>query len=207
MTTARDSSATKARILQAVGKVLAETGFSGVGVNAIARAAQVDKVLLYRYFGGLPELLRAYAKQGSFWPTIREQIGQNLKDLASSSVAKLANKLLVGHLHALRQRTQTQEIMRWELHQRNELTDELARLREQQGMEILALLPPGDRAKQALDLPAMAAILHAGITYLVLRSKTADVYLGVDLKSEAGWTRIEAAVAHITEAILGKQER
>jgi AcrR family transcriptional regulator len=202
----RDSSATKERIVQAVGTLLAERGFSGIGVNAIARAAGVDKVLLYRYFGSLPELLRAYGKQGSFWPTIREQLG-DMKEIATGSLAKLAMKVLVGHLRWLRQRPQTQEIMRWELHERNELTDELARTREQQGMEILELLPPAAQAAHEVDLPAVAALIHAGITYLVLRSKTADVYLGVDLRSEAGWKRIEGAIARMTEAVLGRGKR
>lgn len=202
----RDSTATKERILQAVGTLLAERGFSGIGVNAIARAAGVDKVLLYRYFGSLPELLRAYGKQGSFWPTIREQLG-DMKEIATSPLARLALKVLVGHLRSLRQRPQTQEIMRWELQERNELTDELARTREQQGMEILELLPSATSAERKLDLPAIAALLHAGITYLVLRSKTADVYLGVDLQSEAGWKRIEGAVTRITEAVFGRGQR
>jgi AcrR family transcriptional regulator len=202
MPSAHDSDATKQRILEAVGTVLAQNGFSGFGVNAVARAAGVDKVLIYRYFGGLSELLRVYAKQGNFWPTIREQVGHDLRKIASTSLTKLAKTLLVGHLHSLRQRPQTQEIMRWELHERNELTDELARVREQQGVEIFELLPPLDRKTKALDLAAITAIIHAGITYLVLRAKTADVYLGVNLQSEDGWKRIETAVDQITDALL-----
>jgi hypothetical protein len=54
----RDRAATEERILAAVGQVLARDGFGAIGVNAIAREAGVDKVLIYRYFGGLPELLR-----------------------------------------------------------------------------------------------------------------------------------------------------
>ena len=54
----RDRAATEERILTAVGEVLARDGFAAIGVNAIAKQAGVDKVLIYRYFGGLPELLR-----------------------------------------------------------------------------------------------------------------------------------------------------
>ena len=39
---ARDKAETKARILAAVGKLLAESGFKSLGVNAIAREAGVD---------------------------------------------------------------------------------------------------------------------------------------------------------------------
>ena len=45
----RDKEETKARILAAVGKLLAASGFRQLGINAIAREAQVDKVLIYQY--------------------------------------------------------------------------------------------------------------------------------------------------------------
>ena len=40
---ARDKAETKARILAAVGKLLAESGFKSLGVNAIAREAGVER--------------------------------------------------------------------------------------------------------------------------------------------------------------------
>ena len=66
----RDKDQTKQKILQAVGKLLATGG--GLGVNVIAREAGVDKVLIYRYFGGLPELLRAFMTSGEFWPEFED---------------------------------------------------------------------------------------------------------------------------------------
>ena len=72
---ARDREATKARILGAVGVVLARDGFGAVGVNAIAKEAGVDKVLIYRYFGGLPELLREWGASGRFWPRVADLLG------------------------------------------------------------------------------------------------------------------------------------
>jgi len=48
--------------------VLARDGLVAVGINAIAKQAAVDKVLIYRYFGGLPELLRTWGASGRFWP-------------------------------------------------------------------------------------------------------------------------------------------
>ncbi len=53
----RDKEATKQRLIDAVGKILAERGFQNIGVNAIAKEAGVDKVLIYRYFDSLEGLL------------------------------------------------------------------------------------------------------------------------------------------------------
>lgn len=73
----RNREETTARILGAVGEVLARDGFGGIGINAIARQAGVDKVLIYRYFGGLPELLQAWGASGRFWPSVDELLGDD----------------------------------------------------------------------------------------------------------------------------------
>ncbi|HKZ16288.1 MAG TPA: TetR/AcrR family transcriptional regulator, partial [Geobacteraceae bacterium] len=56
----RDREATRTRLIQAVGALLARHGFTAIGVNAVAKEAGVDKVLIYRYFGGLPQLIAAF---------------------------------------------------------------------------------------------------------------------------------------------------
>lgn len=187
----RDVERTKVKLVVALGRVLSKQGFSRVGINAVARVAGVDKVLIYRYFGGLPQLLRAYATSGDFWPTMDELLGAPLESFASPLAAGVA--VLKAHLHGLRRRPITQELMRWELLERNQLTDELAKFREQQGKSLLRLLS-SRRKREEPDWVALGALLHAGITYLVLRSKTADVYMGLELKSESDWLRLERAI-------------
>jgi len=59
--------ATEKRLLEAVSKVIEEEGFTKIGINRIARQAQCDKVLIYRYFGGLDGLLVAWAKQYDYY--------------------------------------------------------------------------------------------------------------------------------------------
>ncbi len=195
----RDTEQTKKKIVEAVGKLLSQKGFGGIGINAIAREAGVDKVLIYRYFGGLPELLRQFASQGNFWPSLGELLGKPMERFGNLMEAGKA--ILLGHFRELRQRPTTQEIMRWELLERNELTDELARFREQQGMEILQQLPNGNPDDDR-DLAAMAAILHAGISYLVLRGKTADVYLGIELNTDEGAKRLTKAIEKLVETVF-----
>src|SRR5262245_61271359 len=65
------------RILDAVARLLPESGFDGLAINAIAREAGVDKVLIYRYFGGLPGLLEAFAQRGDYWPSAEELVGDD----------------------------------------------------------------------------------------------------------------------------------
>jgi AcrR family transcriptional regulator len=198
----RDAEKTRERILAAVGEVLAAEGFPGVGVNAIARAAGVDKVLIYRYFGGLPQLLEAYARTGDVWPSLDEIFQRASREVEGGEPSALATALFVAHLRALEERPLTQELMRWELLERNEVVEALARAREEQGLELLERIPASAQPPADVDLSAVIALVMSGLTYLLLRRKTADVYMGVRLDGPEGWARIERAVGRICRALF-----
>lgn len=190
----RNSQETRKKILAAVGELLARSGFREVGINAVAREAGVDKVLIYRYFGGLQSLLRAYAEEGDSWPSAEELLAA-VGGRGKRTDAEFAAAILIELGRAIRRRPITQEIMRWELLERNELTDALARYREEQAMRLVSLFRKETRA----DLQAIASLLGAGQTYLILRSKTADVYDGLQLNKDEEWSRIEDAIRWLTQ--------
>lgn len=198
---ARDKEQTKARILAAVGKVLAEEGFGQLGINAIAREAGVDKVLIYRYFGDLPSLLRTFAQEGNYWISGDELVADEAIAEASS-LADCMDRLLIRFLHDLKERPITQEIMRWELLEGNELTRELAKVREQTAMASLDFLEEKYSFPSDKDIPATVAILVAGMVYLVLRSKASSTFFGIDITSPDSWMRIEKAAASMIQATL-----
>ncbi len=200
MAAVRDRKQTSKRILKALGEVISKHGFTKVGINAVAKAAGVDKVLIYRYFGGLPELLKEYAQSTDFWPGLEDLLDCPADETRKLGLFELGKRAFLGHLRELRKRPLTQELMRWELLERNQLTDTLAEARERQGMELIASHP--DLAGTNTQVLGMIALVHAGLTYLVLRSKTADVYLGIDLSSEEGWKQIEQATESLTHALL-----
>jgi AcrR family transcriptional regulator len=185
----RNSQETRKRILKAVGRLLARSGFRDVGINSVAREAGVDKVLIYRYFGGLPDLLKAYAEGGDFWPSADELLGA-VPNRERHTPAELAASLLIEFGRALRRRPITQEIMRWELLENNQLTSALAHYREEQSMKLFALFRDIGHA----DSQSIGALLGAGQTYLLLRAKTADVYNGLVLKEDQDWKRVEEAI-------------
>jgi AcrR family transcriptional regulator len=193
---ARDRDATRGRLLQAASRLLARKGFGELGVNAVAREAGVDKVLVYRYFGGLPELLGALAERPEFWPVTAADPG------AAGDPESWGRAMLIGLFRGLRARPLTAEALRWELVERNQLTDRMAEARERTGLEALAHAPLDPALAARLDVPAVAALLSAGLIYLVLRSKTADAFLGVDLRGDEGAARIEGAAALLLHAAI-----
>jgi len=190
--TPRNRETTRARLIQAVGTLLAREGFTGLGVNAVAREAGVDKVLIYRYFGGMSELMASFGREGDFWPSIKELAGGDIEAFGQQSVNEQLSQLAKNFLTAIRKRPITQEILAWEMVERNDLTVELETIRENTTMNFFDMFFPS--TGNGPDIAAMGAIIGAGISYLVSRGRQIRFYNGVDLESEEGWKRLEDVI-------------
>ena len=190
----RDKEQTRKKILEATGRLLSQKGFRSLGANAIAKEAKISKVLIYRYYGGLPQLLKAFAEEGGFWPSATELLGGETNPRRIANSEQFSVTLLVNYLKELRRRKLTQEIMRWGLSEKNKLFRQLVEVREKQKTEIWGALPIDSSKYHEIDFGAATALLHAGITYMVLQAKTAEEYMGIDLHSNYGWRRLEKAI-------------
>lgn len=193
----RNRDATRERILAAVGTLLAREGFSSLGVNAVAREASVDKVLIYRYFGGIEALLDAWGREA----LAASASGAAAEDPPADAASRACAALL-GFARAAREHPQALEVMRWELAEDNALTRRLAELRESAGFADLERLGLDAARARQVDLPAVAAILSAGLLHLALRARTAPRWLGVPLRTRQGWARLERAAALLVREAL-----
>lgn len=197
----RNREETKERIIGAVGRVLADSGFQGLGVNAVAREAGVDKVLIYRYFGGMPELLRAFGLSEDFWPNLDELTGGDSEGLRAMPMARATATVLRNFARALRDRPLTREILAWETVERNGLTEVLETVREDSAMRLLQEFAP-EAEKSGVDVAAMTALIGAATMYLVVRSRHVQFFNTVDIRSEEGWRRLEDAITTICESCM-----
>ncbi|MCB2196205.1 MAG: TetR/AcrR family transcriptional regulator [Bacteroidetes bacterium] len=194
--TQRNKELSKQKLIEAVGNIIFREGFKGIGINAIAKEANLDKVLIYRYFGGLNGLLKAFAKQKDFYINISNRLHDEIEKVQKSELKSLIVEILITQLRELRKDRELQELMLWEMMEKNELTIAIAKEREEKGYELSSKL------KTKMDLTngetdAIMALLVSGIYYLVLRSKTVDMFNGVELNSEKGWQKIENAIKQI----------
>jgi AcrR family transcriptional regulator len=197
----RDRAATEERILAAVGEVLARDGFAAIGVNAIAREAGVDKVLIYRYFGGLPELLRSWGASGRFWPSVAELLGNDAQAVGALPLPERYALFFERFIDALRARPLTLEILAAEMIERNELTAILEAEREQWGAQAEALIG-GDDFRRLPHLRGLTLMLVAGVQYLMLRARRIRIFGGIDLRSDAGWTALKASLRGMAQQML-----
>jgi len=202
---ARDRQATEKKILNAVGNLLAGEGFQKFGINAVARKARVDKVLIYRYFGGMPDLLRAYAEAGTYWPTIEEVAGGDPERLRGKPLHETVATLLCNFARAIRKRPVTLEILAWETIERNELAKVLEKVREDFSKNLSRVFVGGQDVATG-ELATVVSLLTAGINYLAVRSRKVGRYGDVNIRSEEGWRRLESAILTICERCIGSRE-
>jgi len=196
--------ATRRRLVEAVGAILARDGFGKLGVNAIAAEAGADKVLIYRYFGGLPELLSVYAESTAFWPTVEELAGGSLEELSAMPLMKRWKHAIHQYLVQLRARPLTQEILAWELSERNEVTARLEDVRERRALVMIKAL--AHDVPESVDVAALTLLFGSAIHYLLLRARKIRIMNGIDLRTDAGWQRLEAAAVEMFTSILQKKK-
>ena len=196
----RDRLATRSKLIKAVGSILSRKGFTALGINAVAREAGVDKVLIYRYFGGIEQLMEAFAHESDFWPSVEELAGGDVEGYARLPLREKLSQLSANYTCAIKNRPLTLEIMAWEMVERNRLTIELEALRENTIMRFYETFFA--QHKVDVDLQALAAIVGAALSYLVTRARHIDLFNGINLKSPEGWDRIQSAIEVITAGIL-----
>ncbi len=207
---ARDRYATRAAILESATTLVAQHGVGGFGVNALAQAAGCDKVLIYRYFGGLDGVLEAVGAERAVWPKValearegEESLADALESLALEEWAALSSgALMLGASGA-------------EIEGDNPLARAVATQRRERHTEIVESLRQRYRVPPYVDLPALLEFLSAALTLFALRAGReageGDPAAGetvhsaqttVDPSTPAGWRRIEKTVAAVTRALL-----
>jgi AcrR family transcriptional regulator len=196
----RDREQTELQLIDAVGAIVHDEGIDAVGINAVARKAGVDKVLIYRYFGDIDGLLAAWIARQDYFSRLQELIGDDADAKDRDAVLGVARQVLIGQLRAAVGNRALLEVLRWELGARNAVTEEIARRREAQGSAITKVF---ERAVDdpSVDVRAIVTLLSAGINYLALRAQTVDVYNGIPLTGKRGWKRMENAIGSVLEMV------
>ena len=195
----RDSEAMRARILAAVDALIVRNGLAGVGINALARQAGCDKVLIYRYFGDLDGVYAAYAAKSDFWWTV-DDLTEGL-DPTRTSLAEALKTMLRRHAEALRSRPITLAVLAAELTTRTALVVALETLRERRALQASAWIGERYRLPPGLDFAAIGMLLGVAINYLAVRARTLSVMSGVRIAGDADWKRVFAAVDAIVDTL------
>lgn len=197
----RDRARTQDAILAAARQVLAESGFPGFGINAVARQAGCDKQLIYRYFGGLDGLVEAIGDDLAAW--VSASLGQ-ASGPTPASYGELVERLMLGFLASFRSDALVQKIAAWEIADASPLVHRLSEARGKALAQWIAsqradLVPP-----PGIDAAAINALLIAALQHLVLSAAAMGQFGGMRLDRDEDWQRVEAAAVAMIRAIYGK---
>lgn len=183
---------TEEKILEAVGSIIENQGFEKVGINAIATEAGVSKMLIYRYFGGVEELIAQYLIQKDYWANTDaaminpEAVGDSIKSMFRQQVEQLRNDVTLRRLY------------RWELFTDNQNIRQLRNRREENGCRLIKMVSALTGCPDA-QVAALASILSASISYLALLEDQCQSYNGICLQTDEGWNQLMQGIEMIID--------
>lgn len=183
---------TEEKILEAVGSIIENQGFEKVGINAIATEAGVSKMLIYRYFGGVEELIAQYLIQKDYWANTDaviinpEAVGDSIKSMFRRQVEQLRNDVTLRRLY------------RWELFTDNQNIQQLRNRREENGCRLIKMVSALTGCPDA-QVAALASILSASISYLALLESQCQSYNGICLQTDEGWNQLMQGIEMIID--------
>ena len=186
-----DRKATENQIINALDSLIRESGIKSVGVNSVARKANVSKVLIYRYFGGLDGLLEEWAIRKSYWIEVPDEITR------IDSIGTGIEIMISGMAESLLGDASRRAVLRWLLEEDSEAGKRVRERLEKRGVELTRMLMNRNAVPESWDMEALVAVITAGVSYLALMSDRSDVYNGISLKTSEGWKRLSKGIAEI----------
>ena len=179
----RDREVTMQLLIDAVGLILAEEGYRGLGVNKVALRAGVDKKNIYNYFESYNNLLKTYIKSKDFWTHIFEkfQLGDSPK---GEEVPVYLGAIFQEQFKYFSSEKEMQQFIYWQISQSNILLKEISDEREIQGA-MIADLANHHFKDTGVRLPAVLALILGGIYYVVWHADyNKSVVCGLDISEQ-----------------------
>lgn len=181
------------RLLIAVSQIIENEGFNKIGVNKIAKQAKCDKVLIYRYFGGLEGLLSTWTKENDFYTLAYHAYSERVSKVESSEdIIELTQSILLEQLNFLRTNKLMQELLAWEL-SGNSTFRSIQDEREKNGFKLQEALEK-KLGKESKVARMFITILIASINYIVLATRQYRLFNGIDFSNQETWELCKQAI-------------
>jgi AcrR family transcriptional regulator len=177
----KDKELAKLELIFAVGEIIRTKGYTGLGVNKIAKQAGLNKKLIYRYFGTVDKLIEQYVIEKDFWMITSQELRSNAEAESRMDLKDLISNILEEQFHFFYKEQEMQELILWELSGKSPLMNSISNAREDLGEKILKLTDEHFKDSK-LNFRALSALLTAGIYYIVLHGKV-STFCGLDIRN------------------------
>ena len=196
----KNKRASERRLIEAVSTIVEEEGFSKVRINHVARIAECDKVLIYRYFGGIEGLVSAWAKENDFYTAALDIFYEEVKTAQKSNLRELCKKVLLSQMNFMRENRMMQELKVWEL-SGNSRFKILQDIREKNGQKLQQALNELVGLDNR-DMSLYITVLVTAIEHLVLCTRQYPLFNGVDFGDSQSWERFEKVIKDYVDMLF-----
>ncbi|WP_117193929.1 TetR/AcrR family transcriptional regulator [Rhizobium terrae] len=197
----RNRAGTERAIFLAARQLLAEKGFQGFGINAVARRAGCDKQLIYRYYGGLGGLIEAIGTDLGTW--VKDRIPEDTGGMFLLTYGDLMEKLAIYFMEALRDDPLVCKIVAWEVSQDTPQVRQLSEARTKALGKWLDRMKGSLNPPKGVDAATTNAVLFAAIQHLVISAAVSGQFAGIALRTEKDWDKVASALRRLVRAIYG----
>lgn len=193
----------KADIEEAINKAavaqIKKKGFSLALVTDIVKRAKIEPIVFYNRYKNLDEFYDEFVKNYDYW--LSDLVRDSMEEIGSEEgYSNILEKLLTN----LMQEEIKTELLRWEIAEGNHITERTSRLRELHAIELINSYSELYH-RENFDIPAITAILVAGIYYLVLH-KDRSTFAGIDINTIPGKRRMLRAIRNISSLMFREEE-
>ncbi|MBQ3655645.1 MAG: TetR/AcrR family transcriptional regulator [Bacteroidales bacterium] len=178
-----------------MGRIVESEGFEAVGINAVAAESGVSKILIYRYFGTIEQLLAKYMEQNDFW------LNFNLTQLPQGGVKEFSKQIFRAYIQMLRNSPALRKLYRWELSSKHPSIEQLRQRREETALKIIGSVC--ELSGESFDRVAgISTLVTASVSYLCILGENCSVYNSLEINSDLGWEKLLETIDFMFDKIL-----
>lgn len=181
-------------ILNAANLIIESQGFAKLTVTGIIHQAEIEPVQFYNRYEDLNKFIDEYVKHYDYWfsDVVKSQKSNNDKDFYIN--------ILTGLFRSLSENRKMQELLKWELANKNETSQRTAQLREVHTSPLCrkyaSIFSDTD-----IDIVAISALIVGGIYYMILHDEL-STFSGINLKIESDKQRIIQAINKLSDILF-----
>jgi len=195
----RNRKETERKLIRAVGEVFRAQGYTGLGINKVARQAGVQKTLIYRYFGNVEQLFKTYLLEQDYWSSYQNNLNNILEENQEDYGKSLAKNVLKKQLDYFYSNEEMHQVIRWEISEKNEISRGISDARERMGEEMLSLTDAYFK-DTGVNFRALLALQIAGIYYFVLHAKVnGSTFCGIDISKESDMKELHRTLTQVVD--------
>ncbi len=184
----------------ALEKLIPKYGFHNLQLAALLKEADLDHNVFYRNFGSIDKLFEQFVRSYDFWLANKVDIN-NIREVGDK-------QFLINLFQTLYKEFENnesmQQIILWELDNKNNITQNSATLRENLNLNVTAYYNNLFKGSK-IDINIFNAILISSVYYLTLHKKISR-FCDVNFDTQAGHNRMLDSIEFIVNLLFDKLE-